>query len=1148
MGLIKTVLVVLLIPCLRSTPVYCQSQPSSYTLSENKASLEKTLGDIRVLTGYNFFGEGDWASLAHPLTFSIKDVTLPQLLEICFKDQPLTYVLKNGAIIISIIPVKDGYIHGYVLNEKKEPLPNATVAVRSVGSSAVTISNENGEFRIPVHYADAWLVVTNINYDRQEVRGTQGSDLTVILRENIVELTDVSVTGYRTGYQTIKKESATGSFFKLDSELVARRVDPNILNHMDGVTSSVLFNKNVVNGSNQSALAVRGRSTIFGNPDPLIVIDNFPYSGDISNLNPDDVESITVLKDAAAASIWGAFSGNGVIVITTKKGKYNQAPQLSFNTSLTVGEKPNLHYTPILSSSDYIDVEDSLFRKGYYNPLINNPGHPALSPVVEILLQDSLGGIDHANAQLQINALRQQDTRRDLGKYFYRPSFNQQYSLHLSGGGPRNQYYLSGGYDRDLGNMVRNEYDRITLNGNNTYCLVPGKLELNSGLAFTASTTYDNNNGIYSIYPYSKLASANGNALPVTFQLRASYVDTVGGGQLLDWHYRPLDELRNADNTTVLTDYRINVDLRYTIRKGLNARVYYQYGRGNSDFQNYQSQLTYYTRNLINEYTQVGPGGTFTHPIPLGGILDETVNSYTANNVRGQLNYNDSSFLGGVLNAIGGAEMRDVEGDGKATRLYGYTKDEGTSVAVDYIDFFPQYSSGVPLQIPFGDQKIGTSDRFISYYTNAVYTFRRRYILSASARRDESNLFGVKTNQKGVPLWSVGGAWEVSKEDFYHLSWLPFLKLRVTNGYNGNVDRSVSAYTTANINSFINPYGATNSYIVNPPNPSLRWERINIFNTGIDFASKRDHIGGSIEYYIKSGKDLIGQSPLDPTTGVLQFTGNTANMRAHGWDLTLHTNANIGPVRWNSILLFSYVLDKVTNYKQKLGSVLNYFYPASVNPVVGRPLYSVYALRWEGLDSLGNPQGLLNKMVSKDYSSILNSSDLTNLVYKGPQNPPYFGSWRNSFYWKHWGLSFNILYKFGYTFRRNSISYYNLFDGQSAGHPDYERRWRKPGDEKYTNVPSMIYPDPPNSSRDNFYAYSETLIEKGDHIRLQDLQFSYDLTRKSVPRLPVQAIRIYCYANNIGILWKANHQGIDPDYVNSIPIPRTLALGIKADF
>ncbi|MES1160869.1 MAG: SusC/RagA family TonB-linked outer membrane protein, partial [Bacteroidota bacterium] len=609
-----------------------------------------------------------------------------------------------------------------------------------------------------------------------------------------------------------------------------------------------------------------------------------------------------------------------------------------------------------------------------------------------------------------------------------------------------------------------------------------------------------------------RLADDKGNALAVPNSLRQSYIDTAGGGQLLDWNYRPLDELRNADNTTKLTDYRINLGVRYMIGKGLEAKASYQYGHGASTLRNLQSQQTYYTRSLINEYTQIDSAGNLTRPVPLGGILDRTVTNYDVNNVRLQLSYDRLFGKGGdhSVSAIAGAELRDVEQQIYMSRIYGFDENRLNGLPVDYNTSFSQYSfQGYSLKIPYAgfNHNSATSDRYISYYINASYIYKQRYVLSGSARRDESNLFGVNANQRGVPLWSAGAAWEVSKEDFYRVDWLPVLKLRVTDGYNGNVDRSVSAYTTALIND-VNSYGATSATITNPPNPSLRWERINILNLGLDFATKNQRVEGTLEYYIKSGKDLIGQSPLDPTTGVTVFTANTANMRTKGIDLTFRTKNNIGPVQWNAVLLFSFVRDKVTNYGQKLGPLQNYLNAGTLNPLAGHPLFSLYALKWMGLDPTnGNPQGQLTGKTTEEYSSIFNSSDLTNLLYKGPVNPPVFGSLRNSFCWKQWQFSFNVVYKFGFYFRRSSIDYYDLFQGTSKGHPDYEHRWQKPGDEQSTYVPSLMVST--DQFRDGFYGYSEPLIEKGDFIRLQDIQLGYDLTKKAFPKLPVQLIRLY---------------------------------------
>lgn len=1116
------------------------------------------MDDLQAQAGLTYVGLSSLAQLGHPVSFSVKNATLKQVLELCFKGQPFTYKLVHGAVTLMPLEVaQTAIVHGRVCNVNNEPLALVTVQVR--GDATAVATDDNGEFSIKAHAADPLLIISSVNYETQEVRVKAGKEVAIQLVQRINELSDVVVL--YTGFQSVKRKTTTGSFDAIDNDLLNRRISPNILDRIDGISSGVLFNTNIAAGTNQSTITIRGRSTIFSNPNPLVVVDNFPYSGDINNINPDDVETVTILKDASAASIWGALSGNGVIVITTKKGNLNQKPKLVFNTSQTVGAKPNLYYLPILKSSDYVDVEQYLFHQGYYNSTYSSPFHLALTPVVNQLYADSLAGMTPDEEKAQIGGLfGGLDYRPGLGKYFYRPSLNSQVSLSLSGGGEQNHYYLSAGYDRDLSNLNRNEYDRVTINGNNTYYLLHGKLEVNTDLAFTASTVVNDNPGVTGVpYPYAQVADAHGKPLPTAFGLNEPYVDTAGGGQLLDWHYRPLQELENADNPTRLTDYRINFGARYTILKGLDIQGFYQFNRGSSDNPDYMSQQTYYTRNLINEFTQSN-NGVLSYAVPLGGILLENTASYTANNVRLQLTYNDSLGRNGLLNMIGGTEVRDIEGENATMQLFGYDPSQEVGIPVDYANFYPQYSSGTLSKISYNDFKMGTSERYLSYYASGSYSYLGKYLLTGTVRRDESNLFGVNENQKGVPLGSLGLSWQISKEPFYERGqaskWLPFLKLRVTDGYNGNVDRSVSAYTTANVNPVVNSYGAINASIINPPNADLRWEKIHVLNFAVDFATPNDRFGGSAEYYIKTGLDLIGESQVDPTTGVTSFTGNTANIRDRGLELSLHLNNTYGAFQWNSVLLFSYVLDKVTKYDQVQAAVQNYLVANTLNPLIGNPLYSVYALRWRGLDdSLGNPQGFLNGTgqmaghVTENYNAILSSPDLSNLIYKGPVNPKYFGSWRNSLFWRQWGLSCNLVYKLGFVFRRSSINYSNLFEGTSPGHPDYDRRWQNPGDELHTNVPSLPTPNlSADQPRDVFYQNSEVLVENGDQVRLQDIQLTYDMNRSQHPKLPMQQLRVYLYANNLGIIWKANHAGIDPDYVSTMPNSRTLALGVKASF
>jgi len=1137
--------VFLLLPFLiKSRPAYCQPA-IAITLTEKNAPLQKVLDDIHEQTGYTYVGEGDWPSASRPVSFSVTNASIDEVLKLCFRDQPLVYEVNTEKrfITVKVRSREDREVHGWVFDENREPMARVSIHVVGEGDA---VSGDNGEFKVSVRYAGARLLFSMVAYEPKEVGLPEpGKDLQVQLQSRVGTLEVVTV---HTGYQDQRKLNTTGSFDVVDNDLLNRRVAPNILDHIDGVTSGVIFNKNIASGNplNQASISVRGRSTIFGNPNPLIIVDNFPYNGDINNINPADVENITVLKDAAAAAIWGAFAGNGVIVITTKKGKVGQ--RISFTTSQTGSQRVNLYYQPKLSSSDYIDIEQYLNRQGWYNGYFTSPFYTALTPAEEVFGQRMQGLISQDDSANQINALKGIDTRRDLEKYFYRRGLNSQYAISFSGGNEKDQYYLSAGYDRDLTNLTHNDYDRITLLGNNSYTLVPKKLEFTTSLIFTGSTTYLNNNpALYgAAYPYAKLADARGNALPVAYGLRLPYVDTVGGGSLLDWHFRPLDELRNANNIVHLNDYRINLGLHYYIWKGLEARVYYQFSRSDSNFEQYYSLKTYKARNLINSFTQ-DSAGVLSFPVPRGGILNESLSTITGNNVRLLLNYTDSLFRHGRLSLMTGAEVRDIEGTGRVDWLYGYNPDLGSSIPVDYLHSYPNYTTSQPTQLPYQDIRTGNAERYISYYVSGNYLYRNRYMLSASARRDESNLFGVNANQKGVPLWSVGGAWELSREQFYHWKALPFLRLRLTNGYNGNIDRNVSAYTTAVINGGLNPYNNANASIINPANPSLRWEKVHIINGGLDFATKESRLSGAVEYFIKSGIDLIGQSPLDPTTGFSTFTGNTANMINHGLDVTLQGNFNLGPVRWNSVLLFSFVRDKVTRYLAKQGTVLDYMAVGTINPLKGRPLYSIFALPWEGLSSqTGDPQGLFQGKISTDYAHILSSDTLSNMIYKGAVNPTVFGSWRNTFNWKQWELSFNILYKLGYVFRRSSIFYYEVFTQVSPGHPDYERRWQHPGDEKRTNVPSMVLVSDLN--RDDFYRNSEALIDRGDHIRLQDLQFGYTLGRSAYPTLPVQAIKFYLYANNLGILWKANHAGIDPDYISNLFPPRTLALGVKIDY
>jgi hypothetical protein len=633
-------------------------------------------------------------------------------------------------------------------------------------------------------------------------------------------------------------------------------------------------------------------------------------------------------------------------------------------------------------------------------------------------------------------------------------------------------------------------------------------------------------------------------------QYRLSFVQQAEQAGLLDWSYRPLQEMQLANNQGKLTDYRINATLNYQIIPGLSFNTLYQYSRGANVTRNYYSQQTYMARNQINRFTSIDANGVITRNVPLGGILDRIQSDYTSHNVRAQFDLNRSFGEFHQLNAIAGTELRDLGRAGSTFRIYGYDDNYATGKSVNYITPFTSYiNPASTIRIPYIDTQSEDTDRYLSYYANAGYTFKKRYTISASARLDQSNLFGVNTNDKGVPLYSVGASWNASREDFYQFEWLPVLKLRSTFGYSGNSNKNVSALTTASFASRgdLNT-GATYATILNPPNPGLRWEKVQTMNFGLDFETRNRIFRGSVEYYLKKGMDLIGNMPFPGSSGVKQFTGNYASTLSRGIDMILDARIINSNMQWSANLLLSHLAEKVTRYDIKSLAVfyINNGDGAGTYPMQGKPLYSVYSLPWAGLDpSNGDPLGYLNGEISKDYTAILNTGS-DDLIFHGSARPTLYGALRNTLTWKSLTLSVSTNYRLGYYFKTRSVSYTDMNSGLVT-HGDFGIRWQNPGDERTTNVPSM--PASPNVNRDSFYSRAEILVKKADHIRLQDINLSYNLSKSVFQRLPFQTAQIYFYASNLGLIWKSYKGDLDPDYAQSdFTPPSSISAGFKIDF
>ena len=1125
-------------------------------LTLQKAPLSKAISELRKTTRYDFAYNDDLLRKANPITLNIKNATITEVLSKMFANQPISYEIAEGVIILkerkaanqnsSPSSRKNETIKGRVVDEKGNPLAGATIQVK--GTNYTTTSGNTGAFELPDEFSDSELHISYLGYGQIEVAARNAERIVLTTNSNRIE--EVSVVA--SGYQSIPKERATGSFSKVDNATFNRQVSTDVISRLKGIAPSILFDER----SGSPKLTIRGQATIFGNDQPLIVVDNFPYEGDINNINPNDIEDIDILKDAAAASIWGVRAGNGVIVIKTKKGRADQPMNIGFTSNLTIGQKPDLNYIPQIKPTDFIDIEKMLFDKGFYDDVIGNTAtNNPYSPVVSILNDQKNGKLTEQQATSQIDALRQYNLRDDMIKYLYRPALKQQYALNFNGGTNKYTYYFSAGFDKNQNSEKGNGFNRITLNSNQVFRPIQN-LEISAGISYNQNNqstsnvvSMQSNMGSSLMYPYARLINENGDPAVVVKDFSTVLKQNAVAQGLLNWDFVPLDELNYQDNKAKQSATRINTALKYTIIPSLSAEARFQYESQIGNTRNYYDQQSYFMRNLINLYTAVN-NGAITRNIPLGGMLDNTHTELNSLNGRFQLNF-DHKWLKHQLNAIGGFEAREAKVKGNSSRLYGFDPNVGSSINVDYLTQFDLYGNGGQASIPSNNDYTETVDRIRSYYFNGAYNYDLRYVFSASARIDQSNLFGVNTNQKSVPLWSIGGKWNMGKEKFYHLDWLPILSLRSTFGYSGNLDRSITAFTTAMLTSnSINQMPA--AYLLNPPNKNLRWEKNAMWNVGMDFATKDNRILGSIEYFGRKGTDLIGNGPIDPTTGFTSFRGNLANMKGRGLDIEINSiNLQSKNFVWKTVALFSLAKDKVTKY-QKSTTINNFITDNSIyrnassySPVAGRALFGVYSYPWAGLDPQnGQARGYLDNQPSSEYSLMtqyLGEDPENNLVYHGTALPTHFGALRNTFNYNGIELSFNITYRFGYYFRRNSISYSSLYSNY-YGHGDYYNRWQKPGDELLTNVPVMLYPA--NNLADKYYLNSEALVNKGDHIRLQDVVLSYDFKNRGLKNIGIKNLKVFAVANNLGILWKSTKADLDPDFPNFKPV-RNFSLGLN---
>ncbi|GGH30571.1 SusC/RagA family TonB-linked outer membrane protein [Sphingobacterium alkalisoli] len=1175
------------------------------TVQVRQASFKSVVKEVQRQSGYSFIMKDELLRQAKAVTIHVSGQDVLEMLPMLFRNQPFGYQV-NGKII-SAMPLTETTVspvvvspvtvleqqsptQGRVTNELGEPLVGASVRVR--GQDKATLTDQNGRFLLNDVPRRAILEISYIGYTALELRAT--NDLgTIMLKGEAADLQEVVVS---TGYQQLPRERATGSFAAVSNELLSRKPTMNVLDRLEGLAGGLVFHRNSASG--EPSLVVRGRSTIYGDDQPLVVVDGFPIEGSLNSINPNDVENITILRDAAAASIWGVRAANGVIVVSTRRGAFNERPTIELRSQALVGDRPDLSYLPYMSSSDYIDLERAWYQDGRYDQYLSSPLDelPTLSEVVQQLMDVQQGRSTQQQADAYLNDLRGVDVRKEYADVFYRNRVHQQHQFNMRGGSERVRYMFSAGYDRDQSSERGNGTDRITLRGDNTYQIMKS-LQLNVSLNHAWNGQQHNAMGLYgfqgetggnlgsvdanqyAFYPYQRLRDAQGNAISIARDVPFLYDQQLQQQYgMQDWSYRPADEINLRDNQTKQQYSRIAAGLEYKLPLGFSADLRYQFERDVISGRDLRPLDMYSTRDLINTYSVRDPNGDngLRRAVPVGDVLISNAGQRSSHNFRGQLNYNGGwAEHRHRLSGIVGMEVRDILYDNMLNSFYGYDDRTLQYTDMDKMASYEQFTMPFALPFEFGggiqDRISQEWNRYASFYSNVSYTYLDRYVVSASGRIDKSSLFGVNPADRNVPLWSSGLAWNISRESFFPTSGIfSELRFRSTYGFNGNVSAAQTSFPIAWAGrDFMTRLPTAN--ITSPANPLLQWEKVSQLNLAVDFGLWNNRLSGRLEWFTKRGQDLFGDHFLDPSSGFSTIQANVATMQGRGFDFEL--NARIGSVlRWDTKLLFSHAIDRVEDIAL-IGSgsfssgvtagggflTGNQGYMLAdreVFPLSGRPVYALYSYAWGGLDSDGNPQLLDEHGALGDYASILGSLPADKLVYHGPAQPRFYGGWTHNLFYKGIGLTTTLTYKLGHYFRRSSINYYGLAGTdmfRSTGHSDYALRWREPGDEARTDVPAYPGYNLFDTYRDEAYRYADILVESASHVRLKDITLSYNLKGKWMESLSLRSAQIYAYVDNVGILWRANKHGIDPDFVpmgysNFLPLPRTYTFGITVGF
>ena len=1048
-----------------------------------------------------------------------------------------------------------------------------------------TVCDEDGSFRLEVPKGISKVEISALGMQSvvYDLENSAVKDALIVLEYESTMLDQVVVTGY--AQTTVKR--ITGSVGILSSDSFKDKPLASVSSLMQGEVAGVQVQAVSGQPGTQSRIRIRGTNNLSGSSNPLWVVDGVPLQNESPNLsseemaagafdnifisgiggiNPNDIESITILKDAAAAAIYGSRAANGVIVVTTKRGSEGRL-KLSYSNNFTWSFRPQRNLE-LMDSGEKIAWEQELwdeFAADRYAAAQSD--NTVIYPVVGIVGQVRAGcgqfaGWDKARQDAYLQELASSTT--DWYGELFRNAFSHNHHLSLSGGSDKAAYYISLGYNDDNGMLINNRYQRYNVNSSLT--LTPARwIKLDIGNDFSRQSSKSPDSYVdafkyaYFANPYEKVRNEDGSWAADNTYFSLGYYNGRGVEEVM-----PLDgfnilkelELNSTTTVNISNTLRAQADIRILEVLKFVGLLSWSYSDNSTDKIVDASTYTAFRDRL---------GYDDKSQTKLYGSITQNRGKRSSYVARGHFAWNQS-FGRHTLNVIAGAELRGSDSNTVYSKRYNYNPITGTSS-------MPSISGPTDEWVKEVERLSGeyfTRSRYASFYASADYFLGKTIVLNASVRTDGSSNFG--SERQFNPTWSAGAAWHLGEEKWMQRQRvLSHATLRAAYGFTGDVNTSAPHYLVMQYAlqeyRYVNGKSYMMGSIPTAPNPDLGWEKTRDAKLGIDLGFLKDRLCLQAETYYRLSTDVVTSSRVASTSGYTYVYYNSADLMNSGVEFTL--NGKIVRSRdWNvgASLNFAYNYNKVLSYKPASSTIT-----AKDRYVEGYPVGAIISGRYEGIDPVS---GLYNFRLRPD-AEVLTPSDLNDpdnyRWYLGTTIAPFTGGFNVSASWKLLRLSISGVYSFGnkvYEMIDSPASYLNArHDGVStesvqsqysdlySNHLNVRRdrtsRWTE------SNSSGTIYPRIYDcyGTRYNFAQtnpmdwniVNAIYLKDVSYLRIKSIVLSCELPQAWLEKIRMEKICFNLSLNNMITI--SSYDGMDPEVPGATyPTTRSVSLGVSLGF